>query len=177
MDFQNVLEQRRSIRKYDAGRKATKEQLEELLTAGSFAPSWKNSQTARIYCAYTDEMIEKVAGCLPEFNRNNAAGASALLVSTFVRGVSGFSGEEPTNEIGDGWGCYDLGLHDQCLVLKAQEMGLGTLIMGIRDSEKLREVLDIPAEEVVLSVIAVGYPAVEPKMPARKTLSEVVRFC
>lgn len=33
------------------------------------------------------------------------------------------------------------------MILKATELGLSTLIMGIRDENKIREMLNIPAEE------------------------------
>ena len=51
MDFNDVIKSRRSIRKYCAGKSVSKEQIEELIKAAAYAPSWKNSQTARYYCA------------------------------------------------------------------------------------------------------------------------------
>ena len=55
--------------------------------------------------------------------------------------------------MGNGWGCYDLGLQNENFVLKAAELGYGTLIMGLRDGEQLRKVLDIPEEETVVAVL------------------------
>ena len=40
-------------------------------------------------------------------------------------------------------GCYDLGLQNENLILKAKELGYGTLIMGLRAGDKLREILSI----------------------------------
>ena len=77
--------------------------------------------------------------------------------------------------MGNGWGCYDLGLQNENFVLKAAELGYGTLIMGLRDGERLRKVLDIPEEETVVAVIAVGVAAEEPKRPRRKGLDEIVK--
>ena len=48
------------------------------------------------------------------------------------------------NELGNGWGCYDLGLQNENLVLKAVDLGLSTLIMGLREADRLREILNIP---------------------------------
>lgn len=179
MEFKEVLETRRSIRSFDGSRKVTKEQLAELLLAAGKAPSWKNSQTARTYCVVSDGLLEKVKSeCLPQFNRRSSAGASALLVTAFVPNRSGYDTQTgtPVNEGGNGWGYYDLGMHDQNLLLAARDLGLGTLVMGIRDAGKLRELLAIPAEQEIVSVIAVGYPAAEPQMPPRKALEEVARF-
>ena len=50
MEFQKVIESRRSIRKYDAEKKVSEEQIREMIQAAIYAPSWKNSQTARYYC-------------------------------------------------------------------------------------------------------------------------------
>ena len=64
----------------------------------------------------------------------------------------------------------------QNLILKATELGLGTLVMGIRDEKAIRELLNIPAQETIVSVIGIGYPDIEPTMPKRKTLEEVSTF-
>lgn len=179
MEFNQVVEKRRSIRAFDAGKKVSKEDLEAMIQAAIYAPSWKNSQTARYYVVQSEEMLHKVRNeCLPEFNRNNCADAAALIVTAFVKNRAGFNREGVAdNELGNGWGCYDLGLHNQNLVLKATELGLGTLIMGIRDERKCREVLNIPQEQTIVSVIAVGYPIDEPAMPKRKTVEDITVFC
>ena len=82
----------------------------------------------------------------------------------------------PVNEAGDGWGYYDLGLQNENLILKAAELDLGTLIMGIRDEPAIREYLKIPDVEIIVAVIAVGYPATEPSMPNRKAVEEIATF-
>lgn len=179
MEFQNVLETRRSIRQFDGSRKVSKEMLQEMVYAALQAPSWKNSETARYHCVFSEEMLEQFSRkCLPEFNQNSSAGASALIVTTFVRNRAGYNREtgNPDNEIGNGWGCYDCGLSNENLVLKAAELGLGTLIMGLRDADNIREILQIPENEIVMSVIAVGYPAVAPSKPKRKEIEAVASF-
>lgn len=177
MEFQKVIESRRSVRKYDGAKKVTEEQVREVISAAIEAPTWKNSQTARYYCIMSDEMCRKIREeCLPGFNSERSENA-VLIVTCFVHNVSGFNKQgEPDNEAGNGWGFYDLGLSSENLVLKAAEMGLGTLIMGIRDGEKLRELLSIPETETVVSVISLGYPAEEPNRPKRKTVDEVAKF-
>lgn len=151
MEFTNLIEKRRSIRSYDASKKVTQEQIKELIEAAIQAPSWKNSQTARYYCITSDEMTAKFRSeCLPEYNAKNCENA-AIVVTTFVSNRAGFNREGAAdNECGNGWGYYDLGLHNANFVLKATDMGLGTLIMGLRDADKIREILDIPATETIV---------------------------
>ena len=177
MEFQKLIEERRTIRKYSPESRITKEDLLAVIRAAQEAPSWKNSQTGRYYCVMSEEMVEKVSReCLPEMNQAKAENAS-LIVTTFVHNHAGFQKDgTPDNELGNGWGCYDLGLQNENLVLKAKDMGLDTLIMGIRDSEKLREYLEIPASQEVVSVIAVGYGAIRPEMPTRKNVEDIAKF-
>lgn len=174
MDFQELIQSRRSIRKFGASVK--KEDLEAILRDAQQAPSWKNSQTSRCYAVVTPETLEALrADALPSFNQNSSAGA-ALVVTTYVKNIVGFSEDgKAVNEIGNGWGAYDLGLHDAYLILAARNRGYDTLIMGIRDSQVLRERLCIPENEEILSVIAVGKRAGEPGAPKRKAFEEVVR--
>ena len=88
MEFEKLLQTRRSIRKYDESKKITEDQLKEIVRAGIQAPSWKNTETARYYGVLSDDMIEKVRECLPVFNQKNSAGRS-LLVTSYVKGAIG----------------------------------------------------------------------------------------
>ena len=91
MELQTAFETRRSIRHYDAEKKVTKEQVETLIKAASLAPSWKNTQTSRYYCVLSEDKVAEFSQkCLPEFNQKNSAGAGALIVTTFVKGLVGF---------------------------------------------------------------------------------------
>lgn len=177
MDYEELLKIRRSVRAYDASRTVTKEQAETVIEAALEAPSWKNTETGRYYCVLGENEVKKFREtCLPEFNRQRTEGA-AYIVTAFVSDLSGHNQDKtPTNECGNGWGFYDLGLQNENLLLKAKELGLDTLVMGIRDSEKIRQCLDIPEEETIVSVIAIGYGAEAPSRPKRKALDEVLKF-
>ena len=59
----NAIVNRRSIRKY-TDKAVSEEQVKELLTAASLAPSWTNSQPSRYYVAM-GEARDKVADMLP----------------------------------------------------------------------------------------------------------------
>ena len=48
MELQDVLEKRRSIRKYQAT-KVNDEMIHQIIDAAILAPSWKNSQVTRYY--------------------------------------------------------------------------------------------------------------------------------
>ena len=174
MEFSELISARRSIRKYEAA--ADHDALAAILKEAQQAPSWKNQQTSRCYVVETPETLEEFReAVLPSFNRNSSAKA-ALVVTTYVKNIVGFNGDTPVNEIGNGWGAYDLGLHDAYLILAAKNAGYDTLIMGIRDAEAIRAKLDIPADEEIMSVIAVGKRAEGPSPRPRKAPEEVMKF-
>lgn len=178
MDFQTLIETRRTVRKYSPETDVTREQILEMVRAAQEAPSWKNTETGRYYCVLSEDMKLKLRQeCLGYANNDAKAEHAALIVTTFVHNHAGFQADGTAdNEIGNGWGCYDLGLQNENLILKATELGLSTLIMGLRDADKIRELLSIPEEETIVSVIAVGKADEEPSRPRRRELDEVLKF-
>ena len=167
MEFQTLIENRRSVRKYSSHTNVTKEQIQQLVQVALEAPSWKNT-----------DMSQKLRKeCLCYANNDVKTEHAALIVTTFVHNRAGFQTDgTPDNEIGNGWGCYDLGLQNENLILKATELGLSTLIMGLRDGDKIREMLSIPESETIVSVIAVGKADEEPSRPRRRELEDVLKF-
>lgn len=178
MEFQKLIETRRTVRKYAADSEVTREQMETLIRAAQEAPSWKNSETGRYYCVLSREMVDKIRETsLPDARNAEKTENAALIVTTFVHNRAGFQKDGTAdNELGNGWGCYDLGLQNENLILKATEMGLSTLIMGLREADKIREILSIPETETIVSVIAVGKAAESPNRPPRKELDEIAKF-
>lgn len=178
MEFTRLIEERRSIRAYAEGTEITVSDVKQMIYAAEQAPSWKNSETGRYYAVLSKDAVAKVRDtCLPSFNRERTENAAALIVTTFKRGISGFTPDgAATDEHGNGWGAYDLGLQTQNLILKARDMGYDTLIMGLRREDKLREILSIPEDEALMAVIAVGKRSADVDKPRRKELDEIVKF-
>jgi nitroreductase len=173
--FDEVLTSRRSIRKYDATKKISEGEVRRLMEAVQEAPSWANQQPTKYYVAMSPEKLAAVKELIGG-NKRNVQDAPVLIVSTFERGKSGFFRGSQTNEVGDGWGAYDNGLSNCYLILKARAMGFDTLIMGMREADKLRQLFDIPQDETVMAVIALGYRKDEPRRPMHRKLDEIVKF-
>lgn len=180
--FDELMLRRRSVREYDAEKSVTREEIEQMIAAALEAPTWKNSETGRYHVVMNDSaLMPQVAECLWENNRKRVVGCGALIITSFVKDRSGFhraddGSSQPDNELGNGWGCYDLGLQNSYMLLKAAELGIDTLIMGLREADDLRKVLRIPDEETIVAVIAVGHRRTEPQRPHRKEVSEVSSF-
>lgn len=174
--FEEVVTTRRSIRSYDATKTISEAEVRQLITTTQEAPSWANGQPTKYYVAITPEKVQAVQELIGDFNKRNVQGAPVLMVSTYEKGKSGHFQGQATNEIGEGWGAYDNGVSNAYLVLVARAMGFDTLIMGMRDSDALRTLFNIPESETIMAVISLGYRADEPNRPERRNLDEIVKF-
>lgn len=177
MEFEEVLKARKSIRAYKP-ECIDREIINQIIEAAIYAPSWKNSQTARYHIVQDKELLEKIkVECLPSFNQENCKDAPILIVTTFVIQRAGFERDgNPSNELADGWGCYDLGLHNQTALLKAAELGISSLVMGIRNASRIRQLLQIEERECIVSIVALGFSDSDPDRPKRKKVAEIAKF-
>lgn len=165
------------MRSYDPAKPVSREEVDALIAAAMEAPSWKNSETARYHVVMSAEIHDKLRECMMPQNRIKTENAPVLIVTTFVKDTAGFDQNgNPDNELGNGWGIYDLGLNNALFLLKAADLGLDTLVMGLRDADAIRELLKVPENEKIVSVIALGHRNVEPVRPDRKPLGEVAKF-
>ena len=175
MELQTCIEQRRNVRKYKK-QSVPRELIREIIRAATFAPSWKNSQVPRYYVAEGNAKKE-LASYLGEFNGRNVQDAPVLIVSTVVNKRSGFTrtGEYETH-LKDGFQYYDCGMQSMNLCLKAYELGLATLVMGIYDEAAIRKLFDIDEAQIIVAVTAVGYADGETSMPKRKSVDDITVF-
>lgn len=71
---------------------------------------------------------------------------------------------------------FDVGAACQSFCLAAWDKGLGTVIMGVFDEDGISGLLDIPAEQELGALIAMGYPDIEPDAPRRKTVEQLLQY-
>ncbi len=179
MDAIACIKARRSIRKFTP-EPVTAEAIAAVLEAAAYAPSWKNTQTAR-YIVVTDADIKTqiAADCVlgHEGNRKIVSEVPMLLVQTTIEGRSGYERDgTPSTAKGTHWQSFDAGIAAQTVCLAAHAHGLGTVIMGLFDPEKIAALLSVPEGQSVSALIAVGHPAIAPEAPKRKTIDELVRW-
>ena len=139
--------------------------LEEIVSLAAYAPSWKNTQISR-YIAIEDEQIKREISerfCPP--GTNNAfiiSSCPTLVAQTFVKGRCGFNRDGSfTTDRKEGWQYYDCGIAAQTFCLAAHDLGLATVIMGVFDRKGLQAYLDLPEDQELMALIALGHPAGE----------------
>jgi len=175
MDIMEVIEKRRSIRKYK-GDPIPEEKLNKILEAARIAPSWSNMQCWR-YVVVKDENTKKaLADALPSRNPVKKAFTQApiIIVGCADPERSGYIGSQ---RIGDKqWHILDLGISMQQLVLAATNEGLGTCWVCWFSEKGVKDILKIPENIDVVALTPLGYPDEEPKAKHRKSVEEIVYY-
>lgn len=168
---------RRSIRSFTE-QPVSHELLEQIIETASYAPSWKNTQITR-YIAVEGKMKEKLAACTTIWagNGNIMNNAPMVIAVTVITGRSGFErdGSFSTGK-GDGWQMYDAGVASEAFCLAAYEQGLGTVIMGLYDEADATKLLELPDNQELVALIAIGYPAQAPEAPKRKPVADLLSY-
>ncbi len=176
MNVLDAIKGRRSIRKYKPDA-VSDEDIEKVLDAARWAPSWANTQCVRWVVVRAPDTKAKLAEALPETNPASKAirTVPVVLVACAVTGMSGCKGGQPRTDKGD-WFMFDTALAVQNLTLAAHELGLGTVQVGLFDAAKVEELLDVPSGVRVVELIPLGHPDHQPEGPERKELAEIVFY-
>ena len=176
MTAKECIKGRRSIRKFKET-PVDHALLSEIVETASYAPSWKHTQIAR-YIAVEGELKNKIAAeCTDMFPNNGKIMENAPMVVaiTYIKGRCGYERDGSfTTAKGDSWQMFDAGIASQTFCLAACENGLGTVIMGIFDEAKASSLLEIPENQEITALIAIGYPDEEPVAPRRKPVEDLL---
>jgi nitroreductase len=173
-DITDIIQGRRSIRNY-LDKPIPEEILNKVLDAVRWSPSWANCQCWEIVVVKDQAVKEKLQPTLTPTNPANKAmlEAPVVLVVCGQLQKSGFYKGTVTTKFGD-WFLFDLGIATQSICLEAHALGLGTVVVGLFDHNKTKEVLGVPEGYEVVAMLPLGYPAKEPAAPKRREISE---FC
>lgn len=191
------IEGRRSIRKY-TNQPVEKAVIEEVIRAAALAPSAKNRQPWK-YLVYAGAEKEKlvdqmeiglyrereVSPILPEsaFGLPDAYNTLRIMRETpVILVVLNTNGRNPYKEIdtdrriSEICDSLSIGASIENLILKAEDLGLGTLWIANTFFAYPELVEYIGTEDQLVSAVALGYPAEAPAARPRKPLEEIVEF-
>ncbi len=177
MDVKKAIEKRRAYRSLDPV-EITDELIEDLAESASLAPSCFNNQPWKYVFVHDKEKLEKVFDSLSSGNEW-ATNASMII------GV--FSKKEDDCVIKDReYYLFDTGLATSMLVLRATELGLVAHPIAGYSPKKAKEVMKIPEEYRLITLVIVGKHSDEVKdilsekqkkdekrRPARKDIEEI----
>jgi nitroreductase len=168
MDVEKAIEARRAYRSLDPV-EITDDMVKELARCANLAPSCANFQPERFVFVYSKEMLEKMK---PVFNKGNEwCHAASLMIAVF-------SEKKLDCVIKDReYYLFGTGLAVGFLMLRATEMGLVAHPIAGYNPDMVKEVLGIPPEMLVITVILVGKksPNISPLLSPKQVMSEQTR--
>lgn len=150
--FHDLITKNRSYRRFVEGHPINRDILFTLINYARLSPCGSNRQALRYYLA-----------CEPELNHRIC---DSLLWAMYLKDWDGpAAGERPSayivivqDEAYKMASGIDHGIAAQSILLGATEMGLGGCMFANIRKEQLREILNIPASQEILLVIALGKP-------------------
>lgn len=155
MDFKNLVQKRRSIRKY-TGQELTQDEVVTLMRAALMSPSSHNTRAWEFVLVDDKDMLERLSQTRT-MGAELLAGAALAVVVTVNTDVSNV------------W-IEDAAIAAYGIQLQAEDLGLGSCWVQVRNrqapdgtatDELVRELLGIPSNLGVLCMVAVGHKATE----------------
>ena len=158
MDFLEMMQQRKSCRSYQPDKVIPREDLLKIVEAGRLSPSGCNSQPWKFIVVDEKETLQQLSIC-------KEMGASFLKDAALAIVVMA----DPLAS--DVW-IEDAAIASLMIQLQAEDMGLGSCWIQVRErftatgipsGDYVHNVLDIPLQLQVLSIVAVGHKGMERK--------------
>ena len=156
-NFSELIKNRRSMRKFTE-EELSQEQVVTLLKAALMSPTSKRSNSWQFIAVDDKEILKQLAHCKEQASSFIADAALAIVVTA-----------DPLAS--DVW-IEDASIASILIQLQAEDLGLGSCWVQVRErqaangmpsDEFVREVLDIPLQLQVLSIIAIGHKGMERK--------------
>jgi len=163
MNVQDAILKRRSVRDYE-DKEVSSDELKKVLKAAQMAPSAHNDQPWKFVAVKKEERKEKLA---------EAAQQSFIATAPVVIAAVALN---PGKKMSCGVPSYavNLAIAVDHMTLMAAELGLGTCWIGAFSQEKVKEILGVPDDCKVVSLLPLGFSADDSKPKRRKDLEEII---
>ncbi|MCX7765803.1 MAG: nitroreductase family protein [Candidatus Sumerlaeia bacterium] len=161
MEALETIRQRRSVRKFKSTPVA-KELIEQLIDAGRLAPTARNDQPWE-FIVITNSETRKQIAALTDYGKFIAE--APVCIAIFCK---------PTK-----YYLEDGSAATENILLSATALGLGSCwVAGDKKPycSKIAELLKVPPDYKLVSLIAVGYSATTCSAPPKRSLTEVIHW-
>lgn len=170
MIFMDLAKKRYSVRKF-SDKSLEQEKLDQLLAAGSIAPTAKNLQPQRIYVLQSKEALEKLDNLT-----HCRYGAGTVLLFTYN------TEEDWKNPLEEGIhsGVQDVSIVATHIMLLAAELGLASCWCNYFSNSKLEKLFELPEMEKSVLIMPLGYASENakpsPMHEANKEIGQIVKY-
>lgn len=155
MELKEVLLKRRSVRKF-TNEPVSDEMINELLHAAMSGPSACNKRPWEFYVVTNKEKMEEL----------KSASRFTKITATLAIIVCGNLSHALPLKLAEYW-IQDCSAATENILLRATDLGLGTVWCGIhpqkKAEERVQKILEIPNKQIPLNIIFIGHPAEEPE--------------
>lgn len=162
MELLEAIKKRYSCRSY-LEKNIEKDKIEQIVEAARLAPSAKNLQDWRFVLVTDKELKAKLAQAAN--NQLFIAKAGAIIAACSICRDSMRCGQRIAP--------IDLSIALEHIALRAADLGLATCWIGSFYPDKVRPLLGIPDDIEIVELMALGYPADNPKKPQRLAIDEI----
>lgn len=170
MHVKEAIAVRRSIRQYE-DKRIPEDIVTELLNSARKAPSAKNTQPHKYFVVKSEETKKRLKE-YGAFEQDFVYDAPLIIVC--CADPTQYPESIEIDETAEKYAYIDLSIAASFLVLRATELGLGTVFVAWVYRDRIKEVLNIPEKYIIPFVISVGYPAEDPDPKPRKDLSNIL---
>ena len=200
--LEKLMEERKSVRKYDPDFKIPREEIEHILQQATSAPSSSNLQPWRFLVI--DDAEQKKELRIAGFNQEQIETSSAIVAvlgdtemyknAKQIHDANVELGYMPreiadmmianaeamysglSEEVRSNIAHLDAGLISMQIVLLAKDMGYDTVIMGGFDKAAFAQKYELPANELPMILIAIGKAAAPARNTSRLPFEQIIRF-
>ena len=165
MTIIEVIRKRYSCRTYE-DKPIEQEKLDTILEAARQAPSAKNLQDWRFVLVRDKEKRSRIAATTNRPQVFEKAGVMIVACST----------SDYVMACGQAAGPIDVAIALEHISLAATELGLGTCWIGSFETEKVREILNIPQDVAIIELMTLGYPAEGGRQSGREPIENIVCY-
>lgn len=167
MNFDQVLENRKSVRKFSS-ESVSQDVLNQILESTLLAPTAHNFQPHKIIIVNNTECIDKLKQSC------NTYGSILAIIVCADKNIA-WKRQKDNKDSAD----IDASIISTYMMLKATDVGLSSVWIGNFDEEILRSNFNIPDNIQPVSILLIGYPDDSIKnnnRPKRKSLEDIIYY-
>jgi nitroreductase len=170
LDVLEAIKERRSIRSF-TDEKVSEEDVWRLIDAARWAPSAGNIQPWAFVIVKDPEIKRKLSNAALNQALIQKAPVVIVVCADVIRSSRGYGsrGEQL-------YSIQDTAAATENILLAAQELGLATCWIGAFNNKEVAKAVKAPKNMKPVAIVPVGYPAVKPVTPHKRSVNEIVRY-
>jgi len=166
MKISEVIKKRRSIRRFSC-KKIEDSKIMKVLEAGRWAPSGYNNQPWRFLVIKNKRILGQIAELTNKWDEKTINNSS-ICILVYLDKNSANNAEQDNLSIG---ACIQNILLEAC----CQKLGACWVCGVLKNKDKINKMLKMPKNLELKSLISVGYPAENPKVPRKNLKSLIIK--